>query len=128
MNAETKTINNIIDDDKLVASSNALDAGANTSTAIAPSHSSPIPAVTSASIPTAPVPAPVAAAPIEPEISFVKPVPGSTLRCLEDPTFDTDINSPSVSRNLMDTEVLDKARDRFDRFWGNNKDDEDANL
>lgn len=127
MNAETKTINNIIDDDKLVVTSNALDAGANTSTITAPRNSSPTPAVTSAMIPMASVPAPVAA-PIEPEISFVKPVPGSTLRCLEDPSFDTDINSPSVSRNLMDTEVLDKARDRFDRFWGNNKDDEDANL
>ena len=54
----------------------------------------------------------------EPETSAGKPVPGSTLRCLDDPTFDADINSPSsVNRNLT-TEVLDKARDRFDRFWG----------
>ncbi|XP_050083285.1 uncharacterized protein LOC126569918 isoform X2 [Anopheles aquasalis] len=49
---------------------------------------------------------------------FDKPVPGSTLRCLEDPTFESDINSPVGTRNVA-SEVLDKARDRFDRFWGN---------
>ncbi|XP_038105854.1 mucin-5AC isoform X3 [Culex quinquefasciatus] len=50
---------------------------------------------------------------------FDKPVPGSTLRCLDDPTFDTaDINSPVTNRNVA-SDVLDKARDRFDRFWGN---------
>ncbi|XP_035898848.1 nascent polypeptide-associated complex subunit alpha, muscle-specific form isoform X3 [Anopheles stephensi] len=58
-----------------------------------------------------PVPAP------EP-VRYDKPVAGSTLRCLDDPTFESDINSPLGNRNVA-TEVLDKARDRFDRFWGN---------
>ncbi|XP_052866169.1 serine/arginine repetitive matrix protein 1 [Anopheles cruzii] len=49
---------------------------------------------------------------------FDKPVPGSTLRCLDDPAFESDINSPLGNRSVA-TEVLDKARDRFDRFWGN---------
>ncbi|XP_035773672.1 proteoglycan 4-like isoform X1 [Anopheles albimanus] len=54
-----------------------------------------------------------------PEVArFDKPVPGSTLRCLEDPAFESDINSPVGTRNVA-SEVLDKARDRFDRFWGN---------
>uniref|UniRef100_A0A182JQ65 Nuclear protein MDM1 n=1 Tax=Anopheles christyi TaxID=43041 RepID=A0A182JQ65_9DIPT len=51
-------------------------------------------------------------------VRYDKPVAGSTLRCLEDPTFDSDINSPLGNRTVA-TEVLDKARDRFDRFWGN---------
>ena len=54
--------------------------------------------------------------------TYSKPLPGSTLRCLEDPVFDADINSPSSSnRNPVNpsTDELEKARDRFDRFWGN---------
>ncbi|XP_041788827.1 actin cytoskeleton-regulatory complex protein PAN1 isoform X7 [Anopheles merus] len=51
-------------------------------------------------------------------VRYDKPVAGSTLRCLEDPSFESDINSPLANRNVA-TEVLDKARDRFDRFWGN---------
>uniref|UniRef100_A0A182Q3F8 Nuclear protein MDM1 n=1 Tax=Anopheles farauti TaxID=69004 RepID=A0A182Q3F8_9DIPT len=65
----------------------------------------------SAASTVAPVPAP------EP-VRYDKPVAGSTLRCLDDPTFESDINSPLGNRNVA-TEVLDKARDRFDRFWGN---------
>lgn len=61
--------------------------------------------------------------PSQPEAPrFDRPVPGSTLRCLEDPVFDADINSPSSSnRNAVNpsTDELEKARDRFDRFWGN---------
>ncbi|XP_058466989.1 uncharacterized protein LOC131439702 isoform X9 [Malaya genurostris] len=66
--------------------------------------------------PVEPVPAPVAQNVSEPR--FDKPVPGSTLRCLDDPTFESDINSPVGNRNVS-SDVLDKARDRFDRFWGN---------
>ncbi|XP_061507702.1 uncharacterized protein LOC1270906 isoform X5 [Anopheles gambiae] len=51
-------------------------------------------------------------------VRYDKPVAGSTLRCLEDPSFESDINSPLANRNVA-TEVLEKARDRFDRFWGN---------
>uniref|UniRef100_A0A182NG27 Nuclear protein MDM1 n=1 Tax=Anopheles dirus TaxID=7168 RepID=A0A182NG27_9DIPT len=51
-------------------------------------------------------------------VRYDKPVAGSTLRCLDDPAFESDINSPLANRNVA-TEVLDKARDRFDRFWGN---------
>ncbi|XP_055623141.1 serine/threonine-protein kinase pakA isoform X2 [Toxorhynchites rutilus septentrionalis] len=66
-------------------------------------------------------PAPTAAAPAvqnNPDVRYDKPVPGSTLRCLDDPTFESDINSPVANRNVA-SDVLDKARDRFDRFWGN---------
>lgn len=60
---------------------------------------------------------------------YDRPVPGSTLRCLDDPGF-PDINSPPsavASRNLVNpatVEVVDKARDRFDRFWGGSNEDE----
>uniref|UniRef100_A0A182P434 Nuclear protein MDM1 n=1 Tax=Anopheles epiroticus TaxID=199890 RepID=A0A182P434_9DIPT len=57
-------------------------------------------------------------APAPEPVRYDKPVAGSTLRCLDDPTFESDINSPLASRNVA-TEMLDKARDRFDRFWGN---------
>lgn len=33
-----------------------------------------------------------------PEIRYDKPVPGSTLRCLDDPDFNPEINSPAVAR------------------------------
>lgn len=58
-----------------------------------------------------------------PEVRYDKPVPGSTLRCLEDPTFDPEINSPSAGNRTMASDVLEKARDRFDRFWGGNKEE-----
>lgn len=32
------------------------------------------------------------------EIRYDKPVPGSTLRCLDDPDFNPEINSPAVAR------------------------------
>ena len=57
---------------------------------------------------------------------YDRPVPGSTLRCLEDP----GINSPpsgSASRSIVNPatiEVVDKARDRFDRFWGGSNTDD----
>lgn len=70
-----------------------------------------------------------------------KPIPGSTLRCLDDPSMifveDPSIavggssSSPSTStattsttaHRTTATDVLEKARDRFDRFWGGNKED-----
>lgn len=51
------------------------------------------------------------------DVRFDKPVPGSTLRCLEDPIFDPEINSPAA-KPVLTTDSLDKAHDRFDRFWG----------
>lgn len=68
---------------------------------------------------------PVAAPP-----RYDKPVPGSTLRCLEDPIFDAEIPSPigttagqqSMGRTMA-ADVLEKARDRFDRFWGGVKEE-----
>ncbi|XP_037929182.1 branchpoint-bridging protein-like [Teleopsis dalmanni] len=77
------------------------------------------------------------------------PVQGSKLRCLDDPIFDVDANvgigtvgagittlpsssNPNPNTNPSNTtttarstasDVLEKARDRFDRFWGGNKED-----
>lgn len=51
---------------------------------------------------------------------FDKPVPGSTIRCLEDPNFSTDKGSAlnATTRPLGATcEVVEEARDRFDRYW-----------
>lgn len=61
--------------------------------------------------------------------TYDRPVPGSTLRCLDDP----GINSPPSSTNTTNnnpmtrsiinpaaTEIVDKARDRFDRYWNPN--------
>ncbi|KFB41296.1 AGAP004033-PA-like protein [Anopheles sinensis] len=67
----------------------------------------------------------VASVPAPEPVRFDKPVPGSTLRCLDDPAFESDINSPIANRSVA-TEVLDKARDRFDRFWGNPNEKPDA--
>lgn len=53
-----------------------------------------------------------------PETRYDKVIPGSTLRCLEDPSFDPEPRP-------IATDELDKARDRFDRFWTGNKDDGD---
>lgn len=58
----------------------------------------------------------------KPDVRFDKPVPGATIR-IDDPTFDPAINSPSPSGNRTAFDVLEKARDRFDRFWGGNKEE-----
>lgn len=50
-------------------------------------------------------------------------VPGNTIRCIEDPKFTADINSPlppTTTRPQSSTtknEVVEEARDRFDRYW-----------
>lgn len=54
-----------------------------------------------------------------PETRYDKVIPGSTLRCLDDPSFDSEPRP-------IATAELDKARDRFDRFWGGNQ--EGGNL
>lgn len=51
---------------------------------------------------------------------YEKPIPGSTLRCLDDPSFEPNINSPAAKTNTAATESFDKAHDRFDRFWSGN--------
>ncbi|XP_001649035.2 proteoglycan 4 isoform X3 [Aedes aegypti] len=105
------------EDDDLLKSKSSVTSSVNQPISVA------VP-VESAALPATTVPQPTAvdtSAPAQsnPEpVRFDKPVPGSTLRCLEDPDFDSDINSPQGSRNVA-SEVLDKARDRFDRFWGN---------
>lgn len=57
-------------------------------------------------------------------VPFDKPIPGSTLRRLDDPIFDTDVTSsvPTIKERPAATDDLNEARDRFDRFWGCNKD------
>lgn len=69
-------------------------------------------------------------------IRYDKPIPGSTLRCLDDPTFDPPISTAGAnaanasaaaaaaaqSRTIA-ADVLEKARDRFDRFWGGSKEE-----
>lgn len=60
-------------------------------------------------------------------VPFDKPVPGSTLRRLDDPNFDSDVNSTVASKGPAATDDLNEARDRFDRFWGCNK-DKDENI
>lgn len=47
---------------------------------------------------------------------YDKPIPGSTLRCLDDPGMES---TPSTSSGG----VLEKARDTIDRFFGGNKED-----
>lgn len=51
------------------------------------------------------------------EVRYDKPVPGSTLRRLEDPAFEPDPKRQGVPS----TEPFEKAHDRFDRFWGGEK-------
>lgn len=58
-------------------------------------------------------------------VPFDKPVPGSTLRRLDDPNFDSDVTSTVASKGPAATDDLNEARDRFDRFWGCNKDQEE---
>lgn len=56
-------------------------------------------------------------------LPYDKPVPGSTLRRLDDPDFDVDVTSSSItSKGPAATDDLNEARDRFDRFWDCNKD------
>lgn len=59
-----------------------------------------------------------------PVARFDKPVPGSTLRCLEDPIFTDSIpaavvTAPKVPATSGSIEI--EGRDRFDRFWGGGK-------
>lgn len=49
----------------------------------------------------------------EPEIRYDKPVPGSTLRCLDDPDFNPEINSPAVARPDA----------TYERYWNITKND-----
>lgn len=49
------------------------------------------------------------------------PAPASTIRRLDDPNFDSDITTKGPAA----TDDLNEARDRFDRFWGCNKDQEE---
>lgn len=53
-------------------------------------------------------------------MSNSKQIAGSTLRCLDDPIFDPDINSPAA-KQVVATDTLDKAHDRYDRFWSGNE-------
>ncbi|XP_059609384.1 uncharacterized protein LOC132256837 isoform X2 [Phlebotomus argentipes] len=52
------------------------------------------------------------------EVRYDKAVPGSTLRRLEDPAFESD---SKARPGVPSTEPLEKAHDRFDRFWGGEK-------
>lgn len=62
-------------------------------------------------------------------VPFDKPIPGSTLRRLDDPTFDTDITSSvTVNDRPAATDDLNEARDRFDRFWGGGNTDKGENF
>ena len=63
------------------------------------------------------------------EVPFVKPVPGSTLRCLEDPIFaDPAPVAPKVApvTASIGGSTESEGRDRFDRFWGGVKDTAEA--
>lgn len=61
-------------------------------------------------------------------VPYDKPIPGSTLRRLDDPDFDVDASSTPVPAKAgpAATDDLNEARDRFDRFWGCNKDEEEV--
>ncbi|XP_055534458.1 uncharacterized protein LOC129723484 isoform X7 [Wyeomyia smithii] len=96
------------EDDELLKSKSSV-----TSSVVVPVEPKPMP-VGTATVQEAPL----QTAQNTSDVRLDKPVPGSTLRCLDDPAFESDINSPVVNRNVS-TDVLDKARDRFDRFWGN---------
>lgn len=63
----------------------------------------------------------------EKPLIYDRPVPGSTLRCLDDPGINsppssstTTSNNPRSIINPATAEIVDKARDRFDRFWNPN--------
>lgn len=57
-------------------------------------------------------------------VPYEKPIAGSTLRRLDDPNFDSDVTS-NVTKGPAATDDMNEARDRFDRFWGCNKDQEE---
>ncbi|XP_055321524.1 uncharacterized protein LOC129577838 isoform X6 [Sitodiplosis mosellana] len=61
---------------------------------------------------------------------YDKPIPGSTLRRLDDPVFDTalDVTAATLKERPAATDDLNEARDRFDRFWGCNKDKEEEKI
>lgn len=66
---------------------------------------------------------------------YDKPIPGSTLRRLDDPDFDVDSSSTPVPTAKAGggggpaaTDDLNEARDRFDRFWGCNKDKDEVKF
>lgn len=50
-------------------------------------------------------------------VPYDKPIPGSTLRCLDDPN-----ETPAT---VVATDDLSEARDRFDRFWDSKRDPAD---
>lgn len=53
------------------------------------------------------------------EVRFDKPVPGSTLRCLEDPIFTESLPAAPVKVVPVASGSNEiEGRDRFDRFWG----------
>lgn len=56
--------------------------------------------------------------------NYDRPVPGSTLRCLDDPGINSPPGAPRSINPTATVEVVDKARDRFDRFWGGNPNDD----
>ncbi|XP_063704209.1 uncharacterized protein LOC134833718 isoform X2 [Culicoides brevitarsis] len=91
----------------------ATSATATTTTAPA---AAPTPAPTAAIAPEKP---PAAAAAEKPSA----PVPGNTIRCIEDPKFTADINSPlpptttTTATRPTNNEVIEEARDRFDKYW-----------
>lgn len=61
-------------------------------------------------------------------VPYDKPIPGSTLRRLDDPDFDVDTTSTPVpvKAGPAATDDLNEARDRFDRFWGCNKSNDEV--
>lgn len=50
-------------------------------------------------------------------VPYDKPIPGSTLRCLDDPN--------EIPATVVATDDLNEARDRFDRFWDSKRDPAD---
>lgn len=55
---------------------------------------------------------------------YEKPVPGTTLRCLDDPSFTFESTSHDP-KPLSD--VIEKAHTRFDQFWGkSNQENEES--
>lgn len=60
-------------------------------------------------------------------VPYEKPIPGSTLRRLDDPDFDVDASSTPVAKTgPAATDDLNEARDRFNRFWDCNKDKDEV--
>lgn len=63
-------------------------------------------------------------------VPYDKPIPGSTLRRLDDPDFDVSASSTPVpatkAAGPAATDDLNEARDRFDRFWGCNQDKDEV--